>query len=470
MGANKGLCGKRMSEPGNLERGLGLIEATSLNMTFMVGIGPFVVIPFVVQSMGGPQSLLAWVTGAALAFFDGCIWAELGAALPLAGGSYVFLREAYGPGHWGRLMSFLYIWQTLFQGPLSIASGALGFANYSTYLTRQSSTPSASSALLTSHAEKAIAAMIVTLAVILLYRRITTIGRISIVLCVIVVATILWLICGGMRHFEANLLLSWPKGAWNFSWVFAAALGHGTVQSVYSYLGYYNVCNLGGEMKSPERNIPRAIFLSIATIALLYFAMQTSILGVVPWQEAARTKAVVSLFVERVFGPNWATFATVLILVSAFGSIFSATLGYSRIPYAAALDGNFFLVFARVHPTKHFPNVSLLALGATAVVFCLSLRLIDAIRAILAMRCLIQFIGQAVGLMILHRRWSVERLPFRMWLYPIPVVIAIIGWIGIFLATGRTPVLASVAAMAIGVLVYLGRARYERHWPFQEAA
>jgi len=459
-----------MSEPGNLERGLGLIEATSLNMTFMVGIGPFVVIPFVVQSMGGPQSLLAWVTGAVLAFFDGCIWAELGAALPLAGGSYVFLREAYGPGHWGRLMSFLYIWQTLFQGPLSIASGALGFANYSTYLTRQSSTPSASAALLTSHAEKAMAAMIVTLAVILLYRRITTIGKISIVLCAIVVATILWLIYGGMRHFEANLVLSLPKGAWNFSWVFAAALGHGTVQSVYSYLGYYNVCNLGGEMKSPERNIPRAIFLSIATIALLYFAMQTSILGVVPWQEAARTKAVVSLFVERVFGPNWATFATVLILVSAFGSIFSATLGYSRIPYAAALDGNFFPVFARVHPTKHFPNVSLLALGATAVVFCLLLRLIDAIRAILAMRCLIQFIGQAVGLMILHRRWSVERLPFRMWLYPIPVVIAIIGWIGIFLATGRTAVLASVAAMAIGVLVYLGRARYERQWPFQEAA
>jgi fructoselysine transporter len=459
-----------VSEAEPLERGLGLVEATSLNMTFMVGIGPFVVIPFVVQAMGGPQCLLAWVTGAVLALFDGCIWAELGAAFPLAGGSYVFLREAYGPERWGRLMSFLYIWQTLFQGPLSIASGALGFANYSTYLTRQPSVRDASAALLTSPAEKAIAAAIVILAVVLLYRRITTIGKMSIGLCAIVVATILWLIYGGVKHFDANLVLSFPKGAWNFSWVFAAALGHGTVQSVYSYLGYYNVCNLGGEMKNPERNIPRAIFLSIGGIALLYFAMQTSILGVVPWPEAARTKAVVSLFVERVFGPDWATLATILILVSAFGSIFSATLGYSRIPYAAALDGNFFSVFARVHTTKHFPNISLLALGGTAVIFCLSLTLIDAIRAILAMRCLIQFIGQAVGLMILHRRWSAERLPFRMWLYPIPVVIAIIGWVGIFLETGRTPVLASLAAMTMGILVYLGRARYERQWPFQEVA
>jgi len=459
-----------MAEPEKLERGLGLAEATSLNMTFMVGIGPFVVIPFVVKAMGGPQSLIAWLTGAILALFDGCIWAELGAALPQAGGSYVFLREAYGAGRWGRLMSFLYIWQTLFQGPLSIASGALGFANYSTYLTSDLTANSASP-LLSSHLEKAVAAGIVILAVVLLYRRIATVGKMSIALCIIVVATILWLIYGGVTHFHASLLhFSVPVASLNFSWLLAAALGHATVQTVYSYLGYYNVCNLGGEMKNPERNIPRAIFLSIIAIALLYFAMQTSILGVIPWQEAASTKAVVSLFVARVFGSRWAQFFTVLILISAFGSIFSATLGYSRIPYAAALDGNFFSIFARVHPTKRFPHISLLALGATAVVFCLSLSLIDAIRAILAMRCLIQFIGQAVGLMILRRRWGAERLPFRMWFYPLPVIVAILGWIGIFLATGRTPVLASLAAMTIGILVYLGRARYERRWPFEEVA
>jgi len=305
--------------------------------------------------------------------------------------------------------------------------------------------------------------------VVLLYRRITTIGKISVVLCAIVLATILWLIYGGATHFNPSLVLTFPPGAWDFSWIFFAGLGHATVQSVYSYLGYYNVCNLGGEMKRPERNIPRAIFLSIIGIAVLYFAMQTSILSVIPWQEAAKTKAVVSLFVERVYGAKWASVATALILVSAFGSIFAATLGYSRVPYAAALDGNFFSAFARVHPTKRFPNVSLLALGATACVFCLSLSLIDVIRAILAMRCLIQFIGQAIGLVILRRRWGSARLPFRMWLYPLPVVVAIIGWAGIFISTGRTPMLASLAATAAGILVYLGRARLLGQWPFGES-
>ena len=456
-----------MSQAEKLERGLGLSEATSLNMTFMVGIGPFVVIPLMLQAMPGPQSLIAWLLGAGLALMDGCVWAELGAAMPQAGGSYVFLREGYGPGRWGRLMSFLYIWQTLFQGPLSVASGALGFAGYSSYLVGRSRWLGAGLRPFGAHTDNFVAAAVVALAVALLYRRITTIGKISVAFCIVVVGTILWLIYGGITHFQPALLF-FPPNAWNFSWVLLAGLGHATVQSVYSYLGYYNVCNLGGEMKEPERNIPRAIFISIIAIAILYFAMQTSILAVLPWQEAARTKAVVSLFVERVYGTHWALVATGLILVTAFGSIFSAALGYSRVPYAAALDGNFFSVFARVHATKRFPHVALLALGATALLFCLSLTLGQVIRAILAMRCLIQFVGQALGLILLHRRWKTDRWPFRMWFYPAPVVIAMLGWIGIFIATGRTPVLASLAAAGVGILVYLGRALYLRQWPFEE--
>jgi amino acid transporter len=466
-----------MSEPEKLERGLGLLEATSLNMTFMVGIGPFIVIPFIVQAMGGPQCILAWVAGAVLALLDGCVWAELGAAMPQAGGSYVFLREAYGANRWGRLMSFLFIWQTLFQAPLSISSGALGFADYSIYLTAKipgvagwfQAHARDASAILAIYG-RVMAVLLILIAVVLLYRRITTIGKISTALWVIVLGTILWLIYGGATHFNSKLVFSYPAGAWNFSWIFFAGLGHASVQTVYSYLGYYNVCNLGGEMKNPERNIPRAIYFSIFGIALLYLAMQTSILAVIPWQEAATTPFVVSLFVERTFGMNWATLATALILVLAFGSIFSATLGYSRVPYAAALDGNFFSIFGRVHPTKHFPHISLLALGATSIFICLFFGLFSVIRAILAMRCLIQFVGQAVGLLLLHRRWQADRWPFRMWLYPVPALLAIVGWIAIFISTGRKPMLASLAAMAAGILVYLGRARLLRQWPFEEVA
>ena len=241
------------------------------------------------------------------------------------------------------------------------------------------------------------------------------------------------------------------------------------MQSVYSYLGYYNVCNLGGEMKEPGKNIPRAIFISIFGIAIFYLLMQTSILSVVPWQEAASSTFVASLFVERTFGVHWASLATGLILVLAFGSVFSATLGYSRVPYAAALDGNFFSVFGKVHPTKHFPHVSLLALGATSMVVCLFFDLFSVIRAILAMRCLIQFVGQAVGLMTAAPSLETEHWPFRMWLYPVPVVLAIAGWIAVFISTGRRPMLASLAAMVAGILVYMGRARMLQQWPFEEA-
>ena len=458
-----------MPEPEKLERGLGLIEATSLNMTFMVGIGPFVVIPFVIQAMGGPGSLLAWGAGAMLAVIDGCIWAELGAAMPQAGGSYVYLREEYGAQRWGRLLSFLFIWQTLFQGPLSIASGALGFADYSTYLVAKSSGATALAGVFGSHSQNFLAAIVVLLVVLLLYRRIVEIGRISVVFSIVVVGTILWIVWGGVGHFDAHRVFASAPGEWSLSWLLFVALGHGMVQTIYSYLGYYNVCNLGGEMKDPQRNIPRAIFISIIGITVLYLAMQTSILSVIPWQEAAHSTYIASVFIERAYGPQWATLVTALILLIALGSVFSAMLGYSRVPYAAALDGNFLRVFARVHPTKRFPYVSLLALGATAIIFCLSLKLIDSIRAILAMRCLIQFVGQAVGLLMLHRRWKADRWPFRMWLYPVPVLLAIAGWIAIFISTGRRPMLASLAAMVAGILVYLGRARFLRQWPFEEA-
>ncbi len=449
-----------MAEPTTetLERGLGLKEATALNMIDMVGIGPFVVIPLVIQALPGPQCLLAWLVGALVALMDGCVWAELGAAMPQAGGSYVFLREAYGPGRWGRLMSFLVVWQTMFQAPLVMASAAIGFAQYLTFLVP-----------LSAYQQKAVSGAVVIAVIVLLYRRIATIGRISLLIWAGVVATLAWLIWGGMTHFNVQRAFGSAPGAWDFSWLFFAGLGQATVQTTYSYLGYYNVCHLGGEIREPERNIPRSIFISIVGIAVLYLTLQTGILGVVPWQEAANSKFIVSTFVERIYGTGAAKFATAMILWVAFGSLFSLTLGYSRVPYAAAADGTFFRVFARVHPTKHFPHVSLLALGAAGFVFSLLFKLREVINAILAMRILVQFVGGAVAVMVLHRRWPVERLPFRMWLYPLPAVLAIALWLAIFVSTGTTA-LAGLGVMLAGAIVFFVRARIEGKWPFAEGS
>jgi len=368
------------------------------------------------------------------------------------------LREGYGPERWGRLMSFLLIWQTMIQAPLVMASGAIGFSQYLTYLVS-----------LGRIGQKCVSGAVVAVVVLLLYRRIAIIGKISMAIWAGVVGTILWLIWGGATHFDVHRAFDMPTGAWSFSWLFFAGLGHASVQTIYSYLGYYNVASLGGEVRHPERNIPRAIFLSILGIAILYLAMQTSILGVVPWQEAQHSQFIVSTFVERIYGGGAAHVATGLILFVAFGSLFSATLGYSRVPYAAALDGNFFSVFARVHPTKRFPHISLLALGATAFAFSLLFRLGFVISAILAMRCLIQFIGQAAGLVMLRRRWPRERFPFKMWLYPIPLAIAVLGWASIFVSTGGRLMLAATVFVAVGVTVFLARARILAQWPFRGA-
>jgi fructoselysine transporter len=440
-----------------LERGLGLKEAVALNMIEIVGIGPFVVSSLVIRAMGGPQALIAWLAGALLATLDAFVWSELGAAMPKAGGTYVFLREAYGPERWGRLMSFLFVWQTLVQAPLSVASASIGFAKYAGYL--HPFTPLET---------KAISGGLVIFIVILLYRRITTIGRISVFLWIGVVGTMLWLIWGGATHFNARIAFDFPPGAFHLSWVWFAGLGSAMVSTIYSYWGYYNICHLGSEIKDPEKNIPRGIFLSVLGIAILYLAMQTSILGVVPWREAQNSDFIASLFVERLYGQAAARFVTAMILWIAVASAFSVLLGASRVPYSAAQDGNFFPVFGRVHSTKHFPHISLLVLAGLAFLFSISLKLKQAIAGILAMRLLVQFIGQAVGVMLLRRTRGTQGLPFKMWLYPLPAVLTMIGWAWLFWQTGPTRKWG-LAEIALGALAFLIRAREMRQWPFESS-
>ena len=353
-------------------------------------------------------------------------------------------------------MSFLFVWQTLVQAPLSVASASIGFAKYAGYLYP-----------FTPLEAKAISGGLVILIVILLYRRIATIGKISVLLWIGVVGTMLWLIWGGATHFNAKIAFDFPPGAFALSWVWFAGLGSAMVSTVYSYWGYYNICHLGSEIKDPQRNIPRGIFLSVLGIAVLYLAMQASILGVVPWREAQNSDFIASLFVERLYGQAAARFVTGMILWIAVASAFSVLLGASRVPYSAAQDGNFFPVFGKVHPTKHFPHVSLLMLAGLALVFSVSLKLKQAIAGILAMRLLVQFIGQAVGVMLLRRRRGAQGLPFKMWLYPLPAVLTMIGWAWLFWQTGATRKWG-LAEIALGALAYLIRAREMRQWPFEK--
>ncbi|MDO7877611.1 APC family permease [Hymenobacter sp. ASUV-10] len=457
-----------MSTP-SLQRRLGLVQATALNMIDMVGIGPFVTLPLVMGFMG-PNFLLAWLVGAGLALADGLIWSELGAAYPEAGGSYRFLKLAYGEHKWGRLMSFLYVWQTLVQAPLVLASGAIGFAQYFGYLVP----------LTEWWQPKLVSGAVVLLLIILLYRRIEDIGKLGVFLWIGVLSLMGWLIFGGLTHAHHEVAWLPTGGAAALPGVLlSAAMGQAAVKTIYSYLGYYNVCHLGGEIQNPQKVIPRSIFLSILGIMALYLLLNWSVGTVIPWQEvkalqaggagavADKSQFIVSLFVERLYGPVAAQAATGLVLLVAFASLFAVLLGYSRIPYAAAADGEFLPLFGRLHPTKNFPHVSLLILGGVGFVFSLLFRLGEVISAILAMRILVQFVGQAVGLVLLRRRRGAASLPFRMPLYPLPVVLAVAVWLLIFYSTGPTFMLSGLAVIGAGLVAFLLWSRRLGRWPFE---
>lgn len=430
-----------------LNRKIGLVQATAINMIDMVGIGPFVVMPLVVSYFHSGLFIWAWIFGALVAFVDGMIWSELGASYPLAGGTYNFHRIAFGEKG-GRLMSFLFVWQTSLLAPLVVASAAIGFAQYFSYLVH-----------INFWQQKIISGGAVILVFLLLYRKIETIGKISVALGTIVILTIIWIIVSGLTHQHHAINLLPATGESFFNKGFIVAIGFGSLQTVYSFLGYYNVCHLGGEISNPGRNIPRSIFISITGIAILYLLMNTSVMSVISWQAVkANDKFLVSSFMEQLFGNSAAVVVTVLILCIALSSLFAVVLGYSRVPYAAATDGNFFKVFSKLHPTKDFPHVSLTVLCATGFLFSLIFKLGDAITAILAMRIIVQFIGQAVGVVLLRQKFGDKNLPFKMWLFPVPVILSIGIWIFLFVSTGWFALWGTAIAMA-GIIVYFIKER-----------
>ena len=470
----------------SLIRGMGLGTATALNMIDMIGVGPFITMPLIVSAMGGPQAILGWLLGALFAACDGLVWAELGAAMPGSGGSYRYLREIYGREKWGKLISFLFIWQLSFSAPLSIATGCIGLAGYAAYYWPGLETvysahdaalriPWAGSLQMSWVVSPAtgLSVAICFLTVLLLYRRITAIGRMSKLLWLGVMGTIGWIIFAGLTHFNASRAFDFPPGAFTMSRGFLTGLGGAMLIAAYDYWGYYNVCFLGDEIKDPARNIPRALLLSILFVAGLYMMMNICILAVVPWREMVQVGQnnhglyVVSLFMERIYGAAAARTVTALVMWTAFASVFSLMLGYSRVPYAAARDGNYFRAFAKVHPEYRFPYVSLLALGVVAAAFCF-LRLKDAIAALVVIRILLQFLVQAIGVIVLRIRRPEMPRPFRMWLYPLPALAAAAGFI--FILFNRQNAMKEVRYAAgillAGLTIYMVRAWRGKEWPF----
>jgi amino acid transporter len=435
-------------EAPHLERGLGLLQATATNIVAMVGIGPFLTIPFMIGSMEGPHLIYAWLAGAFLALCDGLVYAQLGAALPGSAGQYLYLREAYRPLGLGRYMGFMVIFMTVLVAPLSVAGGAVGFANYLQFAWT-SMTPAQ---------HHLVAAGVCVATTALLYRDIESVGRLTVAMLVVVLITVGWVIVVGLLNFSPAQAFDFPEHAYRLDGALVQRLGATAILAMYSYGGYNQVCSIGEEIRNPTRTVPRSIVLAIVIVAAIYIVMSTVIVGMLPWEEVQRTNTVASIFVQRTFADPVAGRAgglvmTALILFVAAASLYAVILGYSRVPFAAARDGDFFRVFARVHPTKHFPHVSLLAIGLVSLPFCF-FTLGQLVNWLMQVQILMSFVWQCAAVVLLRRYRKDIAQPFTMWLYPVPAVVSGALWLYIFFTGPREGVWFSIALLAGSAVAY----------------
>jgi amino acid transporter len=463
--------------PTDLARGLGLWPAVAINITQIVGAGVFATIPLILGVLPGPYALLAWLVAGVLILADSMVWGELGAALPSAGGSYHFLLEGYGRSKWGRLMAFLFVWQILISGPLEIGSGLVAAAQFSTAIDpafkefdethtwKVEYEIDKDTKIGAAFGPSRLLGFALGVAILLLlYRRVTTLGRLSVIFLVGVLGTIAWVLVEGAMRFDPALAFAPAPEPVAGAKPFPLALGAGMGLAIYSYFGYYNVCYLGGEVRDPARTIPRSILISAIAVVVLFALLHLAIVGVVPWQEAAKsTDNLTADFMTRVRGPWAARVVTVCLVGSCFASSFSGALGYSRVPFAAARDGHFYRAFAAVHPTHQIPHRSLLLVGGL-MLFWSFFNLDTVITALLVTRILEQFVAQVFALVLLRRTRGPG--PWRMWLYPLPCVVALVGWLFVYLTTGWLFMLIGAITMLAGLAAFLAWARLTDGWPF----
>jgi len=454
---------------GGFVRRVGLFQATAINMSQMCGIGPFVTIPLMVAAFGGPQAVIGFVAGAILALADGLVWAELGAAMPGSGGSYVYLRQAF-QYRTGRLMPFLFVWTAMLFIPLIMSTGVVGFVQYLGYLAPDLGQTSGD----------LIGLGVIALVIVLLWRGIEHIARITAVMWAVMITSVFLVILAAATDFSGHLAFTYPAHAFDLgSSGFWLGFAGGLTIGIYDYLGYNTTAYMGAEIKDPGRNLPRSIVYSILGIMAIYLLLQIGTLGVIDWHRMIDPKdiastSVASAVLEKTWGKGAADTVTVLILITAFASVFTGLLGGSRVPYDAARERVFFRPYAKLHPKHRFPMLGLATMGViTAIGFLIGRHtdLATLIQLLTTVMVIVQALAQILALSVLRKRQPTLNRPYRMWLYPVPSIVAFVGWCVIYgyadkNSPGRHPIEWSLAWLALGCVAYVLWARFEKVWPF----
>lgn len=462
-----------------------LLQAIGFNTMNMFGTGPLITIPYCLGSVypQGPQAMLGYGIACIACSCDSFVWGEIGSMWPSCGGSYVYLRELYGFETWGRLASFMYIWQFLISGPAEVASGFVAIAEYMVYF---------SPTTLSYWPRVAISVGSLFFCAGLLHRKVDDVGRTTLIFWFITLFAIVFTLVAGFTDWHpSNLEL--PDGA--FSGGFGRPGGKGIVAAVsaatrfgvYDMTGYYDVCFMGGRVQNPRRTIPISCISTCIIVGCTYILVYLAVLGHLPWQNfidmysddySGNPPGIMSLFTESRINKEFAYFFTAIVAITIFGSTYSMLCGFGYLPYAAAKDGLFFSTFA--HESERHPGLadrSLILVVLLTLPWCFfSLDVvIDAMTTCLV---LVQFVGQAVGL--LYYRWRIPRTDqpegWRMPLFPIPCIIQMLIFFFIWISSdsailwdSEQPILEiAVCFLLLGPVVFFARSRQHQEWPFSK--
>jgi amino acid transporter len=387
-------------------------------------------------------------------------------------------------------MAFLFIWQFLISGPLELGSGLVAINQFAPSLSQdlkefneqhtwrwkwgdwEDPTGESQPVGIAIGPSRLFAFALGLLIMLLLYRNISSLGKLTVTFWVGVLFAIVWILLEGAIRFDRNIAFDYSGDAAAFPDGFAGRLGLAMILAIYSYLGYYNVCYIGDEVREPGRVIPRSIVLSTLAVIVLFIGLHLAMLGTVPWYKVLEQSAesddysLPAKFMETIHGPWAAAAITVLLIWCCFGSAFAGLLGYSRIPYGAARNGHFFSIFARVHPGERIPHFSLLLVGAL-MLFWAFFDLQTVINALITTRILEQFVGQIVAVVLLRTYQPDRYRPYKMVLYPLPCLLALIGWLFLYWSAGWFFIALGIGTLTIGVGVFLVWSRYTRTWPFE---
>ncbi|MGA9798594.1 MAG: amino acid permease [Terriglobales bacterium] len=405
------------SERSDLVRGLGLWSATAIVIGDTIGTGVFLVASDMARAVGSARLvLMAWVLGLFVVLLGAFCYAELGAAFPKAGGPYVYLSRGLGP-----LWGFLFGWMSSFlERPVGMATLAAGFVRFLGFLFPVVATP-----LFTSHfgryeftftTAQPLAAFVVILATAINYFSVRMSGAIQVLLTSLKMAAILVIVIGGVLFGPKNPSpTALPSSPFGFGMI--GALLTALVPAMWAYNGFNDLGDLGEEIISPQKNIPRAIILGLLTVGALYLMANVVYFHTLPFADVAASQHVASQVVQTFAGSRGAVWLTAAMALSAFGALHVVVLTGARIPYAMARDGVFFHFAQRIHPSFHTPSGSLILLGSIAALLALS-GTYEELYSLFVFAVWIFFALTAIALLCLRRKEPNLIRPYRAWGYP----------------------------------------------------